>query len=208
MLSSSLLLLKSYEGIEMPYYYPIDYRPNYEPKAESYIQFASGYRNLIRRALRDMAQDPPIHDYSLAPIVLLLSHYIELMLKGVIHKCRTGEHEPIGTHNIEYLYETAEQKVNQRYGDPGKENSDVKRFILELGMFDKSSQAFRYPENKRGDNIEFTGMDDWLYDRLCTLQGLHDIAEKVIKDLEGLSAYVDIVIENEQETYRHNDMNR
>lgn len=191
----------------MPYYYPIDYRAEYEPKAEVYIQFASGYRDLIQRIFSDMEQNRPIHDYSLAPVVLLLSHYVELMLKGVIHKCNKV-HEPIGTHNIEYLYNTAEKKVKQRYGDPGKENPDVKRFILELGKFDRSSQAFRYPENRNGENIEFSGMNDWLYDRLCTLLGLRDIAEKVIDDLEGLSAYVDIVIEGEQETHRYNQMNR
>jgi len=191
----------------MPYYYPIDYRPEYEPTAEFYIQFASSYRDLIQRTINDMTLNPPIHDYSLAPVVMLLSHYIELMLKGVIHKCNEV-HEPVGTHNIEYLYNETENKVKLRYGNPGKENPDVKRFIIELGRFDRSSQAFRYPENKKGELIEFSGMDDWLYDRLCTLPGLLDIAEKVINDLEGLSAYVEIVIENEQETHHYNAMNR
>ena len=51
-------------------------------------------------------------------------------------------------------------------------------------------------------------MDKWLYDRLCTIPGLNDISEKVIGDLEGLVGFVDIWLENEQESLRYADWHR
>ncbi len=77
-----------------------------------------------------------------------------------------------------------------------------------LGNFDNKSQAFRYPETKQGESIEFAEMDDWLYDRLYTIPKFTEVSEKVIADLDGLAAYVGIQLENEQETMRNADMNR
>ena len=51
-------------------------------------------------------------------------------------------------------------------------------------------------------------MDDWLYDRLCTIPKFTEVSEKVIADLDGLAAYVGIQLKNEQETMRNADMNR
>ena len=192
----------------MPYYYPIDYRPEYVPKAESYIQFASVYRDSLKKLLRSFDEQAPIHDYSLAPAVMLLIHYIELTLKGTLHHCKIGSHEPLGTHNLSYLYKKAHEEVEYRFGSPGKSNPDVDKFIMFLGNFDNKSQAFRYPETKLGEDIGFAEMNDWLYDRLCTLPKFTEISEKIIADLDGLAAYVSIQLENEQETMRYADMNR
>lgn len=192
----------------MPYYYSIDYRPEYVPKAESYIQFASVYRDSLEKLLRSFDEQTPIHDYSLAPAVMLLIHYIELTLKGVLHHSKTGPHEPLGTHNLSYLYKRAQKEVENRFGNPGRANPEVDKFITFLGNFDNKSQAFRYPETKQGEDVGFAEMDDWLYDRLCTIPKFTDISEKVIADLDGIAAFVSIQLENEQEALRNADMNR
>lgn len=186
----------------MPYYYPIDYRPAYSPKAEAYIQFASVYRDAIRILLNQYTDQKPFHDFSLAPILSLLIQYIELMLKGIILHCRCSPHKPLVTHDTADLYRTALDEIQERFGSPGEANEDAEQFILALGEFDKKSQAFRYPETRHGGSFQFAEMDDWLYKRVCTIPKLKDIVEKVIGDLDGLAAFVHLQKENEEESFR------
>ena len=186
----------------MPYYYPIDYRPEYSPKAEAYIQFASVYRDAVKILLKKYSDQRPLHDFSLAPVLSLFIQYVELMLKGIIFHCRRGPHEPIGTHDITELYRTALDEVKERFGYPGKANEDAEHFILILGEFDKKSQAFRYPETRQGEPFQFAQIDDWLYNIVCTIPKLKDVAEKVIGDLEGLATFVELQRENEEEGFR------
>lgn len=186
----------------MPYYYPIDYRPEYSPKAEAYIQFASVYNDAVTILLKEYMDQRPLHDFSLAPVLSLLTQYIELILKGIILHCRCGPHEPIGGHDIAKLYRTAVDEMKERFACLGKANEDAERFILILGEFDKKSQTFRYPEARQGESFQFAEIDGWLYERACTIPKLKDIAEKVIGDLDGLAAFVELQKENEEEGFR------
>ena len=187
----------------MPYYFPIDYRPEGESISSSYTQFAFVYKEALERLIHDFTSNHPIHDYSLAPAAMLLIHYIELTLKGVIYYCSNEEHKPIGTHDISYLYKKASDDVISRFGNPGKANDEVERFILLFGDFDKKSQALRYPETREGEALQFAEMDDWLYNRLCTIEGLIDISKKVMGDLDGIVGFIEFQLEREEETARN-----
>ena len=186
----------------MSYYYPIDWRPDYSPKAEAYIQFASVYKEAVQILLEEYMDQRPLRDFSLVPVLSLLVQYIELMLKGIILHCRRGPHEPIPTHDIAQLYRTASNETKERFGYPGQANEDAENFILALGEFDKKSQAFRYPETRRGESFKFAKVDGWLYDVICTIPKLKEIAEKVIGDLDGLAVFVELQKENEEEAFR------
>jgi len=112
---------------------------------------------------------PPMHDYSLAPILFLLRQYIELQLKGII-MYNEYSHEVIKEHDIVYLYERAHETIKERYGldELGLPNEDVVKFIHSLGEFDKNAQAFRYPETSGGKDFfdEPTEIDPWPHEKM------------------------------------------
>lgn len=182
------------------HYYPIDYKPDYEKQAEQYLQYAEVYKDTIQLLLKEYSERPPMHDYSLAPILALLRQYIELQLKGII-MYNEQTHATIVSHDIISLYEKAHKKIQEKYGlsEIGSPNDDVVRFLTSLGKFDPRAQAFRYPTRKDGKDFfsESERMDPWLRERIISLPLLNDVAEKIIGDLEGIEGYLDIKKENE-----------
>ena len=184
------------------HYYPLDYKPHESTPSEYYLQYGEVYKNAIQILLEKFMKKPPMHDYSLAPILFLLRQYIELQLKGIIMSCEES-HRVIGKHDIVYLYERANKAIEKRYGIArlGQPNKDVVRFIYSLGEFDKKAQAFRYPETKDGKDFFDSPikMDPWLRKQVISLPDLNEIAQKVIGDLEGIEGYLDFMKENEEE---------
>jgi hypothetical protein len=108
---------------------------------------------------------PPIHDYALAPVLLLLRHYIELQLKGIIISCKDDLPNTDKHHDIGNLFRRAIQAVSARYGQAGKPNDDTESFIMELSKFDPKGEAFRYPETRDGKEFskKIESMNKWLY---------------------------------------------
>ena len=184
-------------------YYPLDYKPKGSPKSEDYLQYAEVYKDIIRFLFKKFSEEPPIHDYSLAPILFLLRQYVELQLKGIIIYGKYSA-EVIKNHDIVFLYHEAMKAIEGKYGLKmlGKPNSDAEKFIYALGNFDKRGEFGRYPETKESvafhDKIK--EMDAWLYDRIASLSALFEIAENVIGDLEGMEGYLDIMSSNEEES--------
>ncbi|MHC3130034.1 MAG: hypothetical protein IBV52_08185 [Candidatus Bathyarchaeota archaeon] len=184
-------------------YYPLEFKPIGSSKSDDYLQYAEVYKNMIEFSFKKFSEEPPIHDYSLAPILLLLRQYIELQLKGIIIY---GEYsaEVIGTHDIVFLYKKALKAIEEKYGVNmlGKPNKDAEKFIYALGKFDEKGELGRYPETREGvaffDKIKEMG--PWLHDRIASFSALSQIAEKVIGDLEGMEGYLDIMSDNEEES--------
>jgi hypothetical protein len=149
--------------------YPLDFKPDWEPVSESYLQYAEVYKDTVQFILKKYSEEPPIHDYALAPLLFLLRQYIELQLKGIIFY---GNWSPRveGNHDIVSLYSDAMKSINQKYGTEAldKPNSDVEKFIHLLGKFDHRSQAFRYPVTREGEEFckKIEKMDTWLYERI------------------------------------------
>jgi len=185
-------------------YYPLDYKPDHANQSDEYLQYAVVYKDTIQLLLKRYLEDPPIHDYSLAPILSLLRHYIELQLKGIIMHSEEN-HKPIVSHDIITLYEKARKKIQEKYSlkELGEPNDDVVKFLKSLGEFDPKAQAFRYPTRRDGTDFfsESIKMDSWLRDRLISLPLLNDVAEKIIGDLEGIEGYLDLKKWNEDEEH-------
>lgn len=184
-------------------YYPLDYKPEGSCKSDEYLQYAEVYKDIIQFLLRKFCEEPPIHDYSLAPILFLLRQYIELQLKGIIIY---GEYstEVIGTHDIVFLYKKAMEAIEEKFGANmlGKPNWDAEKFIYALGKFDKKGEAFRYPETRKGEGFcdKIKKMDPWLYERIASFSALSEIAKKIMEDLEGMEGYLDFMSSNEEES--------
>jgi hypothetical protein len=183
-------------------HYPIDFILDGTSKSEQYFVYADVNRQAVELIMEEFSKNPPLHSHSLAPVVFLLRHYIELQLKGII---AFGEvtHLVKKNHDIQALYKEAIRNVEQKYGleKLGKANPEVEKFIATLSNFDKTGEAFRYPETVDGRAFAqlVEKMDPWLYETITVLENFADIAKKVIADLEGIEVYLDIMSENEQE---------
>lgn len=184
--------------------YPIDFKPDYALKSEEYLQYAEVYRDSIQNLLNNFSMEPPFHDYSLAPVLLLLRQYIELQLKGIIFY-EESHPNVIGNHDIVLLYREAMKAVDKKYGTKplGKLNPDAEKFIVLLGKFDSKGEAFRYPETRNGQSFhdKIQKMDSWLYEQITSLSALIQISEKIFGDLEGIEGYLDAMKEHKEETY-------
>jgi hypothetical protein len=184
------------------HYYPLDYKPEEANQSEQYLNYAEVHKDAIQILLKEYLQHPPMHDYSLAPILSLLRQYIELQLKGII-MYNDHTHETIVSHDIISLYEKARKTIEEMYGsgELGPCDEDVVRFISSLGKFDPKGQAFRYPKRKDGKDFfsESERMDAWLRERIISLPLLNDVTEKIIGDLEGIEGYLDLKKEAEEE---------
>jgi hypothetical protein len=189
----------------MDRHYDLEYRPDYETTPEIFIQYGSVYKDAFEAALAHYLEHEPMHDYSLAPLVMLLVHYIELSMKGIILHINPG-YPYIVQHNLSQLYPDALKELRDKYGDPGMANTNAESFILELGKFDKMSQAFRYPVDR--DGKPFNYRTNTFYQKITTLPGLVEISNAVIGDVDGLVAFYDIMRENEEEGWRNADMDR
>jgi len=192
------------EQIMSYHYYDLGYKPIGSTWSEHYLQYAEVYKDAIQVLLQEYMERPPAHDYSLAPILFLLRQYIELQLKGII-MYNEYSHEVITKHDIVYLYERALETIKERYGldELGQPNEDTVKFIYSLREFDEKGQAFRYPETSDGNEFfdESTVIDPWLDGKITSLPELNTVAEKVIRDLEGIEGYLDLKRENEQEYF-------
>jgi hypothetical protein len=186
------------------HYYPLEYKPEGSSKADDYLQYAEVYKDMIQFVLEKFSTEPPIHDYALAPVLLILRQYIELQLKGIIFYGKISV-EVQKNHDIIFLYREAEKAIEEKYGTKklGKPNQEVVRFIYALGNFDRKGEAFRYPETSKGESFcdKIKKIDSWLYERIASLSSLSEIANKVIGDLEGIEGYLDYMSSNEQEYY-------
>ena len=184
--------------------YPIDFRPDYALKSEEYLQYAEVYKDAIQNLLNNFSMEPPFHDYSLAPVLLLLRQYIELQLKGIIFY-EESHPNVIGNHDIVFLYREAIKAVEKKYGTEllGKSNPDVEKFIMLLGKFDPKGEASRYPETRDGHSLhdKIEKMDSWLYEQITSLSALIQISAKIFGDLEGIEGYLDLMKENKEESY-------
>jgi hypothetical protein len=181
--------------------YPLDASFPWTTRDASFLQYAEVYKDCIETSMDKFRISPPIHDYALAPLLLLLRHYIELQLKGIIVHCKDDLPNTDKHHDIGNLFRKAVKTVAETYGQSGKPNDDTESFIMELSKFDPEGEAFRYPETRDGKEFskKIEIMNKWLYENLTDLQQLSEVIAKTIEDLEGLEDFIDEIDEAENE---------
>lgn len=181
-----------------PYYYLI-YKPKGSTTADGLLSYAEVYRDATEKLLKEYLEEPPRPVFSIAPLLYLLRHYIELQLKGIIKWVVPSYKPPRGKgHDIKLLYEKALHEINEKYGleQLGQSDGDCEKFIKTLGETDAS--LARYPQTVGEEDFE---IDGWLQGKICTLTDFNDIAGKVIRSLEGVEGFLTMKHETEQETW-------
>ena len=188
-------------------YRPLDWIFRGETRAQLYLERAEGFREVIEAILETFTKIPPLHDYSLGPVVFLLRHWIELQLKGIIvYVTEPADHESIKGHDIAQLYKLAtkitKDFASNRNLDWPCPNSKVERLISLLGNYDSKGEVFRYPETLDGESVFQEPMDNDLYDMVMTVEGLTESCSLIFGDLDGLEGWMDNIKENEEEAER------
>ena len=96
------------------------------------------------------------------PMLFCFRHFVELSLKAVIEiYCKLLEQNPqielAKEHGPMKLWNEAKRLINE--AAPPRDSTDdtdthVERCLNELNQFDKGSQLFRYPTDKKGESVE------------------------------------------------------
>lgn len=124
---------------------------------KSFSMYANGYREgaikLMDAALQDkpMGKISPVLTY---PIVFLVRHYTELILKHLIGQCNYclfGKEDYPKGHKINDLWKTFFEKytcneMGLEFDDVRDELETMKKLLDELIKIDEYSMAFRYPD--------------------------------------------------------------
>jgi len=160
-------------------------------------EYTCGYKEagdlLLGKALHGGRQHVLIY-----PIIFLYRHYIELQIKEIILNGSSylGKSTKVPTiHNLEKLWEMCrgvlsemDRDILEQLGE--KERSKYEAYEAALGedirvfsQWDPNSEYFRYPIDKRGDNIVVNLKD-------IHLDKLQEQINKIEYELEGIGVGV------------------
>ncbi len=120
--------------------------------------YASSYElgalSLIDTALSDQT----LRDFQVYPAIFLIRHYIELRLKELIqglNYCNSQTNEFPTHHDIKLMWEEFKKKyvsIGESINDP--RFKVINDLMHEMDSVDPISMAFRYPIDKKGNEIQ------------------------------------------------------
>jgi len=119
--------------------------------------YADGYKHSAEILVRECIADRTLNDIVVFPIVFLYRQYIELRLKEIIINllyCTNGSKDFPTHHRIDELW----KDFIRLYDSLGEDTSDkylqnAACVIKELSAADPVSMAFRYPVDKKGNDL-------------------------------------------------------
>ncbi len=173
---------------------------------ESYGTYAFAYYDAAQKLLERILERGNFADYDAYPILFLFRHYVEMTLKEVIMLTqRIAEIKQIelsqfkfAIHNLSTLLGAAERNLEYLKEtlalDEAPFDERTTALILDLSSFDQKSDAFRYPEDNKGN--------PFFPDHF--LVGLPEVAESmehVHYRLIGLTEYLAVAYDNLCEMY-------
>jgi len=150
--------------------------------------YAYGYK----RAAEVLAEHVMINRMDLNslvyPILYLYRQCIELQLKSLIRNGSMLLDSPRcapNTHNLRTLWTQCKEVLSAIFDDDQSSISEIETVVLQLSEVDPHSQAFRYPEDSRG-NESLAGISHVnlkaISDVLVEISGLLDGAETGISE--------------------------
>lgn len=120
----------------------------------SFSLYAEGYKkaaDIIVQRIQETGWD---QDYLVFPVCFLYRHYLELQLKHLIHLGRQLVEGRSGFpqgHNIKKLWAECRPLLEKAFPGTEKEYLDpVEDSINEFDSIDRSSEEFRYPQDRNG----------------------------------------------------------
>ena len=159
---------------------------NYHPNG--WAVYASGYKEAADIVVREFCDKCYRQDALLYPAVFLYRQYLELALKDLIRQARDYldmDDEFPKVHQLDDLWRICRALTEQIAGGSDADLMEqIGRLIGEFCTVDPLSQAFRYPEDKKG-NPSLPGI------MLIDLANIRDVIQKIAVLLDGADAMIE-----------------
>lgn len=151
-----------------------------------FVLMMEGYKEAADLMIAASADDLPMRDVLVFPIIFNYRQFLELALKYQIATFGPAVGiEPVwNTHFLDRLWEQFLEML-ERYGteDPDEADPVVGKIILEFAKIDPDSCSYRYPVDRRGDPISVAYSD-------LHLPTLADVMSAVAGYFSGCDGYL------------------
>lgn len=173
--------------------------------------YAAGYKEAANLICEQIINKRVLKKYAMIyPIIYLYRHYLELQFKNIISLTTKAlslssmlDNSYVETksfsknHNLLELYSVCFDKLKifaVKIGDPAILNEEedfleLKEIIQEFEEYDKSSQSFRYPiDRKNNSNLQKIST--------INIKNVYDIINKSTETFDGIEMWLDVQIDS------------
>jgi len=165
---------------------------NFMDAAAQRYGYARGYKKAADVLVEYVGRAKRHQDVLVYPIVFLYRHYIELMLKCLIHDVRVLLRRPAKLpmhHKLKELWEECAPLLAEAFPDEPEQGFEaVADYIEQFSKVDPASTAFRYAQNKNGAP-SVPGL------KHINLANLCDVMDRLDSFLDGASSATDHALE-------------
>lgn len=116
--------------------------------------YVSGYKHAAEILNKYVLENRVLgYDALVYPIIFLYRQYIELQLKSLIKHGSIVLYSPekyLKTHDIKQLWKQCRKILEKIWPEDSESLDEIEEGIYQLSEIDPSSEAFRYPVNKKG----------------------------------------------------------
>jgi len=153
--------------------------------------YTLGFRLAADAVIEKARQESTQPDLLLIPVAYLYRHYLELMLKNLVHMGVKGNlivvsDNRLTRHDLGKLWQSAKEMVEAFWpASPSDDLNAVEQVIREFHHFDPDGQSLRYAYNKSG-NANLSGVPAWI-----DLDVLQSTMKAVANFLEAVETGID-----------------
>lgn len=149
--------------------------------------YAAGYKDAADLLVKGVEANGSGQDTLVYPVLFLYRQYLELQLKDLIRQARRLLDKPGSFptgHHIGNLWQVCHELLSEVFpNDSVAELNEIARLIGEFAAVDPTSEAFRYPQDRKG-NATLPGI------RYINLRNVREVVEKISFILGGAEAQV------------------
>jgi hypothetical protein len=153
-------------------------------RTEFYIE---GYKKAADNLVAHVISTGGDQDTLIYPIAFLYRHYLELLFKNIIengYKLLNSKKGYAKNHSLDSLWNNTKNIINEIWKEEDNSHEEeIEHFIAEFIQIDKTSQAFRYPKDQKG-NEHLTQVE------LINIRHLSVCINSISEHLEGISTYI------------------
>ncbi|MHA1657524.1 MAG: hypothetical protein ACTSUT_00155 [Promethearchaeota archaeon] len=159
--------------------------------------YVMGYKDAAEILVKKATEKNSIVDFLIYPICFLYRQYIELCLKEIIQSGRIlldkGFDFP-QHHKLIKLWEIAKAIIFEVFSNNNEQInlSFIEHIISEFSRIDPDSFSFRYPCDKKGNNL-LSGI------KYVNLRHLSDNMSKFGKEIDGISNVISVYLEQKRD---------
>ena len=134
---------------------PSDYNACLNFMTDHLSGYAEGYRKAADHLMRRLARDPMEIDYLIYPLMFLYRQHLELRFKELTragHRFAKSGKDFTPHHLLSELWRDARSALEAFVQPPSPEELDyIDEIVRDFVAVDKSSMAFRYSEDRKGE---------------------------------------------------------